>query len=249
MNNYNNPICPNDNFHVIGVGDTFHNLSEIYNVSIEDIAKANPDMDPNNLTVGQIICIPIPQVRECPGDTVPYAVEKGDTLYLIAKKNHIPLSLLIKSNSKVNPSNLTIGEIICIPKHWANYESRLYKISFKYPSEWEKVQDDYYEGPNGYFLISAINSPQPLDELYKEEAYHNLIPYGGNPDVTKLNFHNQDAYLIMPSKEQMRDMDNQAALIAKYPKPIKIRDTEYNYVVIWAEKSYIHIIASSLKFL
>ena len=59
---------------------------------------------------------------------------------------------------------------------------------------------------------------------------------------------NQEGCLIMPSKDQTKEMDNQAALIVKYPKPIMINEIEYNYVIIWAEKNNIQGIKNTLKF-
>lgn len=248
MNDYSYPICPGGNFHVVKAGDTFYKLSKMYNISVDAIIKANPEINPNMLMAGQIVCIPIAPKKECPNDAIPYMIKKDDTLYLIAKKNNIPLSVLIKSNPNINPNNLTIGEILCIPKYWATHKSQLYKVSFKYPWEWEKVEEDYYEGPSGYFVVSAINSNLPLNEICKEEAYQDLKPYGSSPTITELKVDNQNACLIMPSKDQIKDMDNQAVLIVKYPKPIKIKGTEYNYIIIWTHKNYIQMIANSLKF-
>jgi LysM repeat protein len=246
MNNYSYPC---GNYHVIKTGDTLYKLSQIYNVSVDAIIEANPGINPNMLMIGQIICIPIAPKEECPNGTMPYIIKEGDTLYLIAKKNNIPLSLLIKANPNINPNNLIIGEILCIPEYWITYESKLYKVSFKYPSEWEEIIEDYYEGPSGYFVVSAINSNLSLDEVCKEEAYQDLKPYGSNPIIKNIKVNDEEGCLIIPSSDQIREMDNQAALIVKYPKPIKINDIEYNYAIIFVEKSYIQIIANSFKFM
>lgn len=249
MIKYNYPLCPGGNFHVVKAGDTFYKLAQMYNISVDAIIKANPEINPNMLMIGQIICIPVAPKEKCPKGTIAYTIKKGDTLYLIAKKNNIPLSLLIKSNPGINPNNLIVGEIICIPKYWSTYKSELYKVSFNYPSEWEKVEEDYYEGPSGFFIISAINSSLPLNEVCKEEASRGITPYGSGPIIKNIKIDNQEGCLIIPSKDQLKEMDNQAAIIAKYPKPIKIKDVEYNYVLIWVEKSYIQMIANSLKFI
>lgn len=236
------------NYHVVKPGDTIYKLAQMYNVSVEAIIEANPGINPNMLTIGQIICIPLGPKEECPPGTSSYTIRKGDTLYLIAKKYDIPLNLLIKSNPNVNPNNLIVGEVLCIPIHWSSYKSKLYRISFKYPSSWEKVAEDYYEGPTGYFIVSAINSDLPLGKLCEEEAYQNLKPYGSEPSIMNVKVDNQEGCLIMPSKDQTKEMDNQAALIVKYPKPIMINEIEYNYVIIWAEKNHIQGIKNTLHF-
>ena len=98
------------NYHVVKPGDTIYKLAQMYNVSVEAIIEANPGINPNMLTIGQIICIPLGPKEECPPGTSSYTIRKGDTLYLIAKKYDIPLNLLIKSNPNVNPNNLIVGE-------------------------------------------------------------------------------------------------------------------------------------------
>lgn len=39
-------------------GDTFYLIAKRENISLEDLLKANPGIDPNRLFIGQIICIP-----------------------------------------------------------------------------------------------------------------------------------------------------------------------------------------------
>ena len=44
-----------------------------------------------------------------------YTVSEGDTLYSIAEKYELPVSLLMKVNGIENPYNLPIGTRLCIP--------------------------------------------------------------------------------------------------------------------------------------
>ncbi|MFR9010101.1 MAG: LysM peptidoglycan-binding domain-containing protein [Anaerovoracaceae bacterium] len=44
-----------------------------------------------------------------------YTVSEGDTLYSIAEKYDLPVSLLMKVNCIDNPYNLQIGTRLCIP--------------------------------------------------------------------------------------------------------------------------------------
>jgi Cu-Zn family superoxide dismutase len=45
--------------HKIDHGDTFHKLAKLYNTKTADICAANPQINPNTLRTGQIVCIPI----------------------------------------------------------------------------------------------------------------------------------------------------------------------------------------------
>lgn len=105
------------NYHVVKAGDTHYKLSQIYNISIESIIKANPNINPNFLMVGQIICIPISPKEKCPENASKYTIKEGDTLYSIAKMKNIPLNILIKTNPNIEPNNLILGETLCIPKY------------------------------------------------------------------------------------------------------------------------------------
>ena len=52
-------MCPTRNFYVIRRGDTLRAIAASFGISQSDIARLNPDLDPRNLSVGQIICIPL----------------------------------------------------------------------------------------------------------------------------------------------------------------------------------------------
>lgn len=44
--------------YVIQPGDTLYKISQMYGVSVQDIIDANPNINPYNLYVGQIIQVP-----------------------------------------------------------------------------------------------------------------------------------------------------------------------------------------------
>ncbi len=53
------PTCPSGTFaYTVKAGDTFYTLAQRYNTTVEAIQRANPNVNPNNLQIGQIICIP-----------------------------------------------------------------------------------------------------------------------------------------------------------------------------------------------
>ena len=49
---------PGTTAYTIKAGDTLYNLSIRFNTTVDAIRKANPNVNPNNLIIGQIICIP-----------------------------------------------------------------------------------------------------------------------------------------------------------------------------------------------
>ena len=102
--------CAGGQLHTIRPGDSIYKLSKLYNISVDKILAANPGIDPDNLQVGQKICIPVPP---CDGEI--YKIKAGDTIYGLAQKYNISVNAILQANPGVNPDNLQIGDSICIP--------------------------------------------------------------------------------------------------------------------------------------
>ncbi|KAB3536097.1 LysM peptidoglycan-binding domain-containing protein [Alkaliphilus pronyensis] len=53
------PACPTGTTaYTIVAGDTFFNLARRFNTTVDAIRRANPNVNPDNLQIGQVICIP-----------------------------------------------------------------------------------------------------------------------------------------------------------------------------------------------
>lgn len=110
------PRCPVGSFeYTIKAGDTLYMLAITYNTTVQAILAINPGLDPNNLRVGQIICIPRSTIPPtCDG--LYYVVRPGDTLFSIANRYNVTVAQLIEANPGIDPNNLQVGQLICIPK-------------------------------------------------------------------------------------------------------------------------------------
>ncbi|NLW22922.1 MAG: LysM peptidoglycan-binding domain-containing protein [Tissierellia bacterium] len=110
------PPCPNGFYYTIRAGDTFFRLSQQFNVSVDELMRANPGVDPNRLMIGQTICIPRPvtPIPPCPNGFY-YSVRAGDTLFAIGQRYNVSVDAIIRANPGINPNNLQIGQLICIP--------------------------------------------------------------------------------------------------------------------------------------
>jgi LysM repeat protein len=108
--------CPTGTIaYTIVAGDTLYSLAIRYNTSVQQILSVNPNIDPNFLRIGQVICIPSRQpTPPCTGTL--YTIRAGDTFYAIAIRNNITVNALIAANPGVNPNALRIGQVICIPR-------------------------------------------------------------------------------------------------------------------------------------
>ncbi|NPV71050.1 MAG: LysM peptidoglycan-binding domain-containing protein [Firmicutes bacterium] len=111
------PPCPEGNYYTIRSGDTLFFIARRFNISVDDLIEANRGrVDPENLQVGQVICIPLAvPVPACPPGSITYVVARGDTFFSISKRFRVSVGALIQANPGVNPEALLIGQQICIP--------------------------------------------------------------------------------------------------------------------------------------
>lgn len=109
-------LCPNGFLYTIQGGDTYYLLAQRYNTTVTAIAQANPGADPNNLRVGQVICIPqAPPSPSCSNGFL-YTVQPGDTFFLLAQRFGVTVAAIEQANPGVNPNSLQIGQTLCIPQ-------------------------------------------------------------------------------------------------------------------------------------
>ena len=101
-----NPILGST--YIVQRGDTLYSISKKYNVSVNDLKEVN-NLNTNVLYIGQELLIPSGIIEDddevVEGDF--YVVQKGDSLYSIARKLNINLQELIELN---NLENNTIQE-------------------------------------------------------------------------------------------------------------------------------------------
>jgi len=242
-------VCPDANSYIIKKGDTLYNISKKFNISLDDLIEANPGVNSKIILPGQIICIPLatPPVK-CPIGILPYVVRSGDTFYSIARTFKTTVKLLMLANVKINPDALLIGQKLCIPGPGNKFISQKLKVSLLFPLNWSKVSEDKYKGVDGFFQVSAIRGAS-LKDVCEGEAFHKLMPYGSSPTIMNTSIKGQHACFIFPYPDQPPEMQNQAALIVTYPKPIIISGESYNFFILWADNNHIKEISNTVSFL
>lgn len=107
--------------HTIRAGDTLYMLARQYQITLDALMKANPDLDPYNLRVGMELCIPIQggsnmntmqmnSTPEVPSEEIiqdytdrkTYKTQLGDTLTRILDRYEITFAALQTSNPDVD---------------------------------------------------------------------------------------------------------------------------------------------------
>jgi peptidoglycan endopeptidase LytF len=121
-------------YHTVVAGDSFYTISKRYNIPLDVIMNANPNMDPQNLQIGSRVCVPsiesappegeVMQPPEAPApppvsqpvcDGILHTVVRGDSFYTIARRYKVPLDTLMNANPNMDPQNLQIGSRVCVP--------------------------------------------------------------------------------------------------------------------------------------
>lgn len=106
--------CPGGFLYIIQVGDTYFSIAKRFGIVVPALADANPGVNPNKLMLGQSICVPAPKPVTCLGTA--YSILAGDTLFSIALKFNTTVNAILAENPGINPRNLEVGQVICIPK-------------------------------------------------------------------------------------------------------------------------------------
>jgi murein DD-endopeptidase MepM/ murein hydrolase activator NlpD len=94
--------------HIVKKGDTLYSLSRTYGLSVDEICRANKIEMSSVLKADQRLVIPVISENK------KYAVQKGDTLYSIARVNGMTVDELRKLNGLSEDSTLKAGQILQI---------------------------------------------------------------------------------------------------------------------------------------
>jgi TolB protein len=132
------------------------------------------------------------------------------------------------------------------------YESPIYKVRLRYPAAWSKEQgyEERYGGEDGFFQVSAVGGQDTaIGDAARTEAYHQLLPYGTQPVIRHAVVQGREARVIWPSADQPSDMKGQAALIVRYPQPVKIGRHVHAFFLLWADSSHLQRIGNLLQFM
>ncbi len=113
------PAPPTTIVYVVQAGDTLYRIAARYNTSISAIAQLNGITNVNLIRIGQQLIIPtggtviVPSTPPIQQKT--YVVQPGDTLFRIALRSGIPLSVLVQTNGIPDPNRVYVGQVLVLP--------------------------------------------------------------------------------------------------------------------------------------
>ncbi|MDB5271940.1 MAG: hypothetical protein JWO58_307 [Chitinophagaceae bacterium] len=104
--------------HRLEAKETLYALSRKYGVSVDEIKKANTDVNLNDLKIGQVLRVPSADKSASASNIAQpkttHIVITGETLYSIAKKYNVSIDEMKKNNPNA-VNGLSIGDELLIP--------------------------------------------------------------------------------------------------------------------------------------
>lgn len=101
-------------FHTVQRGDTLSRLSREFGVPVAQLAAWNNIANTNRIYVGQLVCVGRQIIVD---DTAgrSYTVQRGDTLYRVARRFGVDVGVLARVNNLINPNVIYVGQVLRIP--------------------------------------------------------------------------------------------------------------------------------------
>ena len=128
-----------ENIYIVKKGDSLYSIANKYNTTVEELKRIN-NLTSNILSIGQVLKLPSDKASnvEKEENTISYTVQKGDSLYSIARKYNTTIDR-IKDLNNLTTNLLSIGQVLLIPTD-TNLETTytvqkgdsLYSIAKKY---------------------------------------------------------------------------------------------------------------------
>ncbi|MCC8034714.1 MAG: LysM peptidoglycan-binding domain-containing protein [Rikenellaceae bacterium] len=156
--------------HTVGKGETIYSLSKLYEVTQNEIRRANPHIS-DGLNEGEVVKIPARLQEASPKLSTRkqlrtfdvHYVNKGETLYSISRRYEIPVNTLLEDNPGLDPSLLSIGQGLNIRKKSRGEAT---------PEQIEEQINDYRDAINSlptgfiYHIVERGETIFGLSKLY-----------------------------------------------------------------------------------
>ncbi|AKL96260.1 spore coat assembly protein SafA [Clostridium aceticum] len=198
------PACPGGTVYTIQPGDTMFRIANRYGIDLQALIRANPQIpNPNVIYVGQRICIPAivtpppPPGVFCPDGTI-YIVQRGDTMFNIARRFGVTLQKLIEANPQVpDPNILEVGQRICIPVSDAPLPEGIRRVLLRPERTGILGATAFVSLPDATIWISTFGLPAPSTIDPKLKCYYAWVVNRGADRYYRVTLKDSGAQDIM----------------------------------------------------
>lgn len=152
--------------HVVKSGDTLWRISQMYGISINQIAAANGLDNLNQLVLGEALVIPAPYQH--------YIVQRGDTLWAIAQRLGVTMQGIINVNQLTDPTKIYVGQVLTIPilYHTVQSGETLSAIASRYGTTVSAiVQANQIQNPAMIYVGQRLRIPEAPKPVIEVNAY------------------------------------------------------------------------------
>lgn len=108
------PNCPVEEQHTVQAGQTVADLQLHNLVSRNTLATANPSVNLDQLTPGQVLCIPTENIPCVLPAT--YTLCPNDTLESVAIRFNLSVASLLRANPCLAPQDFECGVTVILPR-------------------------------------------------------------------------------------------------------------------------------------
>lgn len=123
-------VVPKGPAHKVETGESLYTIAKKYDTSIEKLRDANPQLDSDNLQLGELLALPkgakkqgnekpskaeSAKIAKLQSKLQKHTVTSGESFYVIAKKYNISVEELKKANPQVENDKLDIRDVVFIP--------------------------------------------------------------------------------------------------------------------------------------
>ena len=232
--------------YTVKAGDTLYGISNQFGVSVTELANIN-NVKAETLQIGQVLTIPSNSGTN-PNNMFMYTVQKGDSLYSIARKYNTSVDEIIKLNN-LSSNNLSIGQVIRIPEMYTpsdqmimpkyiNYTIKkgdtLYSIAKANNIDVDVIIKDNGLGSNSLSIgqVLKIRVPSDNGEIIEECFGEDYVPETTNETINYTVKKGDNLYSIArkfnTSVSKIKEINNISSNNLSIGQVLKIPSTSGN---------------------
>ncbi len=168
---------PNGPVYIVQRGDTFYSIAIQFGVTVDQLEKANPDVNPNMMSVGQEVVIP--GLEGVQGKLVTETIPLGESLRTLSIRNQVEMNQVARLNHITSPAQVFAGASLIIPER-DNFQQPQNRYLLSAGQSLFQVAAQNNTNP---WLLAATNQSSSTWDVLPGEAIFDTPP-ADTPDAT-----------------------------------------------------------------